>query len=540
MKVWKILIPIGILVLLWGGCSIIRARSAAVAEALKSQRPTAKIETGDISVTVVESGTIEAVQSVEVKSRVSGRVQKLLVKEGDRIEKGQLIAIIDPEELDLQLRQSSAQLRAAESSVARSKESISITEKQLQTAVINAEARLRQAERDWRNQPELSRTAVEQARLVHEAAIRTRDLLLDVTHPQERVQVDSNLQQAEAGYLRDQANHDRVAGLLQRGFVPEREMDDAKARLAAAKAQLETSKEAKRRLDEKQRVERANADERVKETRAAYEQTVARSNVDKNKEQALVQAKADFEQAKADIKRIQLEKHSYGQAAAQADQIRATVADSRRLLAETEIRAPMSGFVTKRLVEAGELVSALNSFSGGTAIVEVADLTALQVRLLVNEIDVAKLAKGVEASVEVDALITSKFKGIVDRIAPSSISAPNQQPAATDAVVKYEVIVTLAETDVRIRPGMSARCTMSVQKREDTLRVPAEFVTRDDDGYSVLLKTNDPKNPEKRTVKIGVISPSHYEILEGVKAGDEVVKPEYTGPPRTGVMDGGN
>ncbi|MFN8139439.1 MAG: efflux RND transporter periplasmic adaptor subunit [Fimbriimonadales bacterium] len=540
MKARTLIFIILAILVVYAGIQCMRSRASAKQDDA-GKRPTAKVEKGELSVSVIESGTVEAVQSVEVKSRVSGRIQSLLVNEGDRVVKGQLIAVIDPEELNLQLKQSSAQLRGAESGAARSRASIDITAKQLQDAVIQAQARYNLALRDWKNQPELSRTSVEQSRLAYEAAQRSRDLLVNVTQPQERVQVESTLSQAEASYNRDKANVARVQGLLDKGYVPLRDLEEAKARLAASEGALATAREAKTRLDEKQRVETRNAEESVKQSKAAYDASVARADIDRGKLDSLNQARSALAQAQSDLRRVQLERLGYQQSAAQADQIRATVADSRRLLGETQIRAPMSGIVTRKAVEPGELVSALSSFSGGTTIVEIADLNSLQVKLLINEIDVAKLKKQVTASVDVDAIPSQKFEGAVERIAPASQAASAGQGAVTssDAVVKYEVIVRLSSADERIKPGMSAKCTIFVEKRENVLKVPVEYVTKDDKGYSVLVIPAGKKAGEKRDVKIGLITDAFYEVVDGLKVGEELQKPEYKGPPRTGMMGPG-
>src|SRR5205823_5832479 len=80
---------------------------------------TVKVSRQDLSVKVVETGTVDAVKSVEVKSRVSGRLKRLLVDEGDHVKAGQLIAVIDPKETELAVRQQEAQLRGAVSQVKR-------------------------------------------------------------------------------------------------------------------------------------------------------------------------------------------------------------------------------------------------------------------------------------------------------------------------------------------------------------------------------------------------------------------------------------
>ncbi len=497
-----------------------------------------QVSRGDIEVTVVETGKIEAVQDVEVKSRVSGRIARLYVNEGDRVERGQLIAEIDPQEIRLQLEQATAQLRGAEAGSKRSLESLTLTRKQLEIAVEQANQRYIAAKREYDNQPALTDASLRQARLALEQAQRDLDLLRGTTHPQQRVQVEADLRRTKAAAETDRVNHERLRGLLEKGYVSQRDVDAARAQMEASDAAYRTAQEAFNRLEARQQSEHRSAEQAVATAKASFDQAVARANLDKNKEQAYLEAKAALEQAKEDLRRIRIEEQSLAQARAQTDQIRSVVADSRRQLSETRIIAPMAGVVTKKLVEEGELVAALSSFSGGTPIVEIAQLRALQVTLSINEIDVARLGVGMKALVEVDALPDERFEGEVTRISPAS-EAQAAQGIGQDAVVRYRVEVHLASADARIRPGMSARCTVQVASHKDVIRVPIEYVGEDDDGHYVMLRKGGKGKAEKTRVEIGLRSAAWYEVTKGVSEGDRLQKPPFGGPSRRGFMQAG-
>lgn len=534
-----IFIGIFVLITLYVGYRWTSARVAE--ERAKSKRETVAVERGDIGYTVVENGSIQAAQKVEVKSRVSGRLLRLAVREGDRVEKGDLIAIIDPQEVRLQAEQASAQLRGAEAGARRARLNIGQSEKELRTQLIQAEQRFIQAEREWREQPLLSRNQTEQARLAYENAMRNRDTLLQITHPQERVRVESALRSAEVQFANDKRELERRESLLRLGYVSQREVDAARSQVSASESALVRARDEMQRLDQKQQAEARTAADAVTDAKAALDTALARATLDKNKEQAYLDAKATYEQAKANFARIEQERASYQQAAAQADQIRSALADAQRQLNETEIRAPMSGVVTKRFIEEGELVAALSGFFAGTSIVEIGDLTDLQVDLEVNEIDVARISEGMPADIQIDAIPGRKLQGTIKRIAPSSSAEAVTGAMAT--VVKYKVEVRIEAGDERIKPGMSARCTMKSVLARNVLRVSVEYLGSDSDGRYVLLDKRDskgkPLEPEKRRVKTGAMSVTHVEIRSGVSEGDILVKPEYSGPPRQGMMQMG-
>ncbi|GIV03038.1 MAG: hypothetical protein KatS3mg015_1868 [Fimbriimonadales bacterium] len=171
---------------------------------------------------------------------------------------------------------------------------------------------------------------------------------------------------------------------------------------------------------------------------------------------------------------------------------------------------------------------------------QIAQLGALQVTLNINEIDVARLEVGMPATVEIDALPDETFAGSVTRIAPASdTSAATGQAGGGDAVVRYKVEVQLDKSDPRIRPGMSAKCTIRVDERKNVVRVPIEYVGEDDEGYFVMVRKDGAKKAEKTRLKIGLRSSTWYEVLEGVSEGARLEKPPYTGPSRRGFMQAG-
>jgi hypothetical protein len=122
------------------------------------------------------------------------------------------------------------------------------------------------------------------------------------------------------------------------------------------------------------------------------------------------------------------------------------------------------------------------------------------------------------------------------------------QPAAqgaaagsSDAVVKYQVEVWLDEADPKLRSGMSAKCTFETVSKKNVLRLPVEYVGKDKDGRFVMLAPpkGSKEKPKRQGVTIGVTTGAFAEILSGVKEGDRVKRPDYTGPARKGFFQAG-
>lgn len=506
---------------------------------------TATVSKGDIKLEVVETGTIDAVKMVEVKSRVSGRLKRLLVEEGDMVSSGQLIAVIDPQETQLQVRQNQAQVRGAESRVAQTAIEIEQRRATAQATLKQAEYRVAQIEREVRAQPILTAAAVRSAKAALDSAQQDVIQLEKTTQPNQRVNADVAVREAEANLQNSQANYDRQVQLKTDGFVSEKVVENAGLSLELAKARLAQAKQTQSTMAQAQSIDLLNARQALNRAQAAYDQAKANTFQDEVKRKEYQSVLADLAKARVALRDVEALKQSNVQNRQSVIQLRSVLDDALRQLGETEIRAPMSGIVSQKLMQEGELVSGLSSFNAGTAIVKIEDRNTMRVNLSVNEIDTARLKLSMPADVTVDAIPGTVFKGKVKKIAPTS-EAANQagaSGASADAVVKYEVEIWLDESNPQLRSGMSARCSLSVAERKGVLTLPADFVGKDDKGSFVEIAPKDPKDkkakPERREVTVGVTTNAKAEILTGVKEGEKVSKPKFAGPTRSGFMEGG-
>jgi HlyD family secretion protein len=160
-------IALGVLLMVGGVFWALRGTGA------KANNPNERLYTvtrGTISVDVTESGAIEPVRTVEIKSRVSGRLAALYVNEGDRVRKGQLLARIDPREVQQQVEQGSAQVESAKASAERARIALEIQAKEARLQVRQAELRVQQLERELRAQPTITQAAIRAAETAYRNA----------------------------------------------------------------------------------------------------------------------------------------------------------------------------------------------------------------------------------------------------------------------------------------------------------------------------------------------------------------------------------
>ena len=184
--------------------------------------------------------------------------------------------------------------------------------------------------------------------------------------------------------------------------------------------------------------------------------------------------KTAFDAAKAD----------YVSAQANVQVAEGLLGQARDTLSKTMIYSPMDGVVTARYSEVGEKVVAQSSFTG-TVILDVSDLSSMEVQINVNENDIPKVKLGDHTLISVDAYPDRKFNGVVKEIASSaessgatsSGSSAQANGTSTDEVTNFLVKIRIADHDVHFRPGMSATADIQTQTDPDVVAVPIQSVT---------------------------------------------------------------
>jgi HlyD family secretion protein len=497
---------------------------------------TAEVKRGALTAAVIESGTIDSVKAVELKSRVTGRLARLLVQEGDVVQAGQLIAIVDPQETRFKVEQDQAQLKGAQSGVQRTELEMAQRENLAAATVDQARIRVRQMEADSGAQPRMTAAAIAQAEAGHQATIQERERLVASLQPNERLAAETAHREALANYDQAQREHRRHQELLDKGYVAARSAESAELQLSLARLRVESARDQLSRIEASQRAELARADAMVRQAEAELRRARQGTVQDQVKREEYRSALAELRKAEAGVQDVAILRKGRDQGQATVEQLASQLGDSRRQLSETEIRAPIGGIVTRRFVEEGELVAGLSAFSSGTSIVKIEDRQEMKVKLDVNEIDAARIREGMTAEIEVDALPDEAFSGVIQRIAPSSTTT--SQPAAKDAVVRYEVEIRIDRSDPRLRSGMSARCSVEVLRRDAALLIPLEYVGKEGRDRFVMLYRAE-GDPERRPIRLGAESGFQAEVIEGVREGDRLVKPEFKGPSRRGAIQFG-
>jgi len=255
----------------------------------------------------------------------------------------------------------------------------------------------------------------------------------------------------------------RVKQLAARGYASDQEVEDAQKAVDSLKVQLD---EATRNL------------ELLKET--DYEQT-------------LEAARLAWEQSRVDL------------------------AQARKALGDATIISPIDGTVLAKYVEEGDtVISSSQGFTEGTTICTVADLREVQVRGSIDEVDIGTVQPDQRADLTVDPYPDRVYEGIVTNIFP-------QGEKQAGGLTTFTVIISVANEDRSLLANMTAAVKIETKTIEHVLLVPfAAIRPGDKEGEMVVYVRQERGVPKKTVVKLGTTDYENYEVLEGLKEGDEV------------------
>ncbi|MEQ8509851.1 MAG: efflux RND transporter periplasmic adaptor subunit [Rhodospirillaceae bacterium] len=217
--------------------------------------------------------------------------------------------------------------------------------------------------------------------------------------------------------------------------------DQLSARVRQSEAQL---------ISAKAKVEEAKANElEARNNLKRAESLHVQGNVS---EQSLDNAKAASARARAVLASVN----------AQVTVAEANLAADQTNLAKTDITAPIDGIVLTRQVEPGQTVAA--SLQTPVLFTLAEDLSAMKLVVDIDEADIGQVKEGQEASFSVDA-----YAG---RVFPATITSVRFAPKNENGVVTYEALLSVDNSDLALRPGMTATATITTANREGALLVP--------------------------------------------------------------------
>jgi HlyD family secretion protein len=260
----------------------------------------------------------------------------------------------------------------------------------------------------------------------------------------------------------------------------------------------------------------------------------------KDERAAVSQAQADFDIATAELKKSEREYQrknelfaqnlvseeerdqiELGLAIAKGKLVQATTALDRakERFSESVVKAPIDGIILQKYVEKGQIIaSGISNVSGGTPIVDIADMSSVYIQAGVDEIDIGKIKAGQAAIVIADAYPQKKFTGKIVRIAPEARIEQN--------VTLFDVIVEVQNEDRKLKSGMNTSIEITIIEKKNVLFAPNIAIQIPEGSNSnkntrvVMLKKGNRYEPQR--IEIGLDNFKDVEILSGLTEDDIV------------------
>jgi HlyD family secretion protein len=423
------------------------------------QLPTQVVERQNLNITVAANGKIQAERSINLSPKNAGVIKSLLVKEGDVVKKGQIIAYMDDSNLQGQLTQAKAGIESAE-------------------ANLNKLLAGNRAEDITKSQAQL------------EEAQANLNKLLAGNRPQDVAQFDAKLKKAQVSLRQAESDLKRYQELFNAGAISRQNLSTYQTNRDTALAQVEEAQQALKL----QKI--GSRTEDIEQARAKVKQL-----------------QQSFKLIKAGARKEEID-----QARAQLNSQRGSLQTVLAQINDTIIRAPFDGLVTKKYAEPGSFVTP-NTAAGSSSSSLSSSILSLtannQVVANISESNLSKISIGQKLTIKTDTYPNEVFTGKVSQIAAQATVEQN--------VTSFEVKALINSNNKNLlRSGMNIEVEFDVGQKANTLVVPTVAVVREQKGTGVYV-LNKENNSVFVPIEIGVAVNNKTEVKSGLKGDERVL-----------------
>lgn len=481
------------------GVVLVTNMSTAAARTAAARVTTIAVTRGTIVGSVSGSGAVTADQSLDLAFQTNGQVAQVLVKEGDVVKQGEPLATLDARNIESQLANAQAQLASAQARLKQAQQG-NATPEQLtaaEAAVASAQANYdKVAAGPTAAQLTAAQADVNSAQAAYAAALKSSE-----ASPSNLAAALAQVQKAENAVKQAQAAYDRAGGASNPniGMMPQSKdlnnatIDYQKA-LGDYNALLATAGP-----DTKSKIASALSNVQAAKKRLADLQVTP---------DQIASAKSNLEQAKSNLAKLNAPASETDIAIQQAavQQAEQSVKQAQLNLENATLKAPFGGIVTNIKIVPG-------STSNGVAMTLV-DRDPLHVELRLSENDVVQAARDQKVKLSIDSIGGWSAQGRVTYISPVS--------SVSNGVVTYQVRVDFADTDPRVKVGMTSNVDILTAQKDNVLLLPNSALLPQGSGRVVQIRGADGK-VEDVPVQVGISDGTQTEIVSGVTEGQEVI-----------------
>lgn len=453
-------------VALYGVLSLFRTSAA-------ERYPNARVIEGPFHVSIVETGTLQALLSVTYSSSIQSNQAKIvaMAPEGKLVQKGDMLLLFDSAPFEEEIRRSEALLSQAQADLGKAQQDLKLQDITNREELALARQKLERSDLELKD--------VQQGK----GRLREDEALAAVTN------AERELQKAQSAY-------DDLKPLLAEGFITKQELERADQAVQRAKEDLELAKRRKNALMDFGRP--------LELSQARAEATMSKENF---KELTIA---ADY--------RMELKRSAISSASARIQELMSKLALAHQQLNKTEVRADVAGIVVykdvffgseQRKPQVGDQVWA------NQPLLILPDISKMIVESRIRETDIHKVEKNQAVRVRVEAYPDLRLTGKVTLV--GTLAQEEKERRGTKF---FGVTIQINESEPRLRPGMTARVEIEVEERAKSLSVPLDSVFEKDGGHVCYVLRG--RGVEARSVVIGPSNQDFVVIESGLRPGERV------------------
>ncbi|MFH1747667.1 MAG: HlyD family efflux transporter periplasmic adaptor subunit [Planctomycetota bacterium] len=441
--------------------------------------PTYRVRQGPLTISVVESGTIQSLEQVSLKNEVEGQTTLIyLVPEGTQVKKGDLLVELDGSRMEDDRVQQQISVDNSEASFVRARENLAVARNQAQSNISKAELDYQFAQEDVKQ-------------------------YVEGLHPKELKEAESNITLASEELERAREKLKWSERLFKEKYISQTELEADRLthnrtqlnyELAMASLQLLQDYTSKRKL--------AELESDVEQMEMALERVKLQANAD------IVQAEADLKAKETELR-----------------QQRTKFEKIEQQLTKTKISAPRDGMVVYATsVQGGGRHRRTEPLQEGQAVRERQELIylpsaeSMMAEIQIHESSLEKVRIGQQVRITVDALAGQVFTGRVAKIAP----LPDAESAWINPDLKvYPTEIHLEGILPELRTGMNCQAEIIVEQHAQAMYVPVQAVLRIGNQPTVYVRERDGFEP--CSIEIGLDNNSMVHVFAGLESGQEVL-----------------
>lgn len=512
MRTWS-KVSISVIVLILFALSLTACGPVGNSKPQAGRSRAATVRCGTMVVAIDTTGNISARQETELSFEIVGRIKGVYVQEGDQVKAGQLLMELDTTDLETEVAKARLSMAISEAQLAKLR--AGPTEAELAAARANLKSARENLAKVLEG-PTKAQLAAAEAAL--KAAQDNYQRVLAGPDPDEVTVAKADMERAEVALKQAQAEYDKYA--WRQGF-------EASPQAAALHQATIDYERAKAYYQLKIRAPT------VAEVQSALAQVQrARDELDRLRKSP---TPAEVAAAQAQVAQAELQLEQLLEGASEEDisiaetqvkQAQLTLQEAERRLEKARLVAPFSGTVTAVHYDAGDFAVA------NAPAISLADLSAYQIEVLVDETEIAGVSPGQRVEITLDAYPGITLTGTVRSVSPEG--------TITQGVVNFPVTIDLYMENLPSGPGpggigvllgMTANVRIIQEVRRNVLLVPLEAIHREGTREYVVVMSPSGQ-PRRVEVATGGVQDDLVEVSGALQEGEQVLLSEGAGSTR--------